>query len=195
LWQPSENVGTWLWRTWLCDNSWECSHGGRESPGLDRKTECRMAAPGPARWRCNHKRRVRIRRDRPRDPPGGWARHSESWRHRHDATISLEGARYGIRAVAISPGSFLTPTLTSATTRRPGTRQPERRVSSASVNPRGSRRSRPSSLLTGRLTSPAPTTRSTAARPLGRATGRGLGGGFPAWRPDHHSEVTDSAPQ
>jgi hypothetical protein len=68
-----------------------------------------MAAPGPARWRCNHKRRVRVRHDRPRDPPGGWARHSESWRHRHDATISLEGARYGIRAVAISPGSFLTP--------------------------------------------------------------------------------------
>ena len=38
--------------------------------------------------------------------------------------LALEGARYGIRAVAISPGPFLTrpPTATSATTRRPGTR-------------------------------------------------------------------------
>jgi hypothetical protein len=40
LGQPSEIDGTWLWRTWLCDNSWECSNGGRESRDLDRKTEC-----------------------------------------------------------------------------------------------------------------------------------------------------------
>jgi NAD(P)-dependent dehydrogenase (short-subunit alcohol dehydrogenase family) len=94
--------------------------------------------------------------------------------------FALEGARHGIRAVAISPGPFLTP----ASDRDLGDNQAardaitRRRFSSALVNLRSSR---PSSLLTGRLTSQAPTIRSTAARPLGRATGRGsflFGGGL-----------------
>jgi Dehydrogenases with different specificities (related to short-chain alcohol dehydrogenases) len=85
--------------------------------------------------------------------------------------LALEGARYGIRAVAISPGPFLTP----ASDRDLGDNQAARDAITSKTllkrfgQPEEIASSRSSSLLTGRPTSQAPTTRSTAARPLGRS--------------------------
>ena len=86
--------------------------------------------------------------------------------------LALEGARYGIRAVAISPGPFLTPAsdrdlgdnqaVRDAITRKTLLKrfgQPEELVELAAFI-----------ASDGRLTSQAPTTPWTEARLLGRAT-------------------------
>jgi NAD(P)-dependent dehydrogenase (short-subunit alcohol dehydrogenase family) len=98
------------------DHSWRTRHS------LFR-LEVRMAAPGPARRRGHHQRCVHGGHDRRRDPPMVGHAAAKGGVIAMTRQLALEGARHGIRAVAICPAPFQTPVSEREKgPRRPGTR-------------------------------------------------------------------------